>query len=327
MYEWQLSRITTFKQLASFYEENKIRGLLCFHVHGSFGDIYLQLSHLKYRASRAGAPFAVLIDPHYINLARRAIPSNSMVIAVQSLTLNALLTDLGLLGKGDGSFPTRLLPTLYPLIAELVTRGALHYTTFLEFLIDIQPIDKLPSLESEVEHAWARNYVEALGLPVGSSVLICADNNSQKELSAEFWNNIINVIRRLGLTPCLNDSGSTGKSQSRTVTRQDIIRIKVDPDKAISIVSACGFYVGGTNGFIGIQSIFNSNAKGINFINAIGSDGKEILDRGGEKVPIRAFYYEQMYAKQFLGKTIERLVHDETDFSCIESAFKELVLL
>jgi hypothetical protein len=250
-----------------------------------------------------------------------------MVIAVQSPVLNMLLTNLGLLGKGEGLFPTRLLPTLYPLIAELITKGSLHYTSFLEFLMDIEPVDRLPSIESEVDQAWAHNYLEALGLPVGSSILICADNNSQKEFSAEFWDRVIEVSRRLGLTPCLNDSGSTGKTQSRVVTRSDITRIKVDPDKAISIVSSCGFYVGGTNGFIGIQSIFNFTAKGINFINAIGSDGKDIIDLGGEYVPMRAFYYERMYPKHFLQNTIERPIHDETDLSFIESTFKELISL
>lgn len=327
MYEWQTSAVVPYNTISTFYDRHNLKGRPCFHVHGSFGDVYLQLSHLKHKATHTASPFVVLLDPHYLRLAKKALPPGCSVIGVDTRALNSLLSNLGLIGKGGGLFPTRLLPTIYPLIPELLTTGVLHYGSFLEFLMDIDPIDNLPLIENDVDDlSWAKNYLETLGLPVGSCVLICADNNSQKEFTENFWDLVINAIYKVGLTPCLNDSGASGKNESRVVSRRDITRVKVDPEKAVSIVSACGFYVGGTNGFIGIQSIFNRSAKGVNFINAVGSDGRVVNDRSGERVPIRAFFYKEMYPKTFLNNTLERIISDEADSARVESVFEELVL-
>jgi hypothetical protein len=64
---------------------------------------------------------------------------------------------------------------------------------------------------------------------------------------------------------------------------------------AVSVVAACGFYVVGTNGFVGIQSLFNGWAKGLHLINCTESHAGTIREKGGGEHPIQSLYQSRCF--------------------------------
>jgi hypothetical protein len=310
MFEWSSNRLQHLKFINEVMQLVP-PGLRCFHVHGSFGDVYFQLSALKEVAGQ-GESFVIAIDSKYDTLVILAFENTPIkVVFVSSVALNYALNSVGVFGVGSG-FPVRLLPTVYPMIPEAMLNGLLGYIKFLRLLVGSKSTGSMTSLEVN-KHFWEQSELEirTAGLVAGKTVIICADNNTQCELNDRSWESVISVIQRKGWHVVLNDSGNLSTTGALKLNYLTLPRIKVKPHLVVALTSILGGYVCGTNGFATIQAFFNKNVKGTHFINGDAVVDGMIVDKFDCKYPVEMAFHQKSNPDEFLNLQ-EELIYDSS---------------
>lgn len=304
MFEWQTRINPALKLISGLLRDTSAESEI-YVVHGSYGDIYWQLSVLK-EIAQTGRKVVILVDKKYEDLAVRSGAYERIILA-DGQVINSCLNTVGLIGNERG-LPIRLLPTLYPCIAELISAGDLDYTVFLRTLVRSDRKGYYEPLEATEWHVReAAKHLNEAEVPAGRTVLLSCDNNTHKEFPEEFWLGIIRVVTEMNLTPCLNSAGTIG-NYGRPKLLSNVAglkRISVPPSLAVSIVSACGYFIGGTNGFTGIQATFNKFAKGIHLINCTTQHGNNIFDKSGSELSVKHCYQSNFFKSQFLANLLE----------------------
>jgi hypothetical protein len=272
-------------------------GCEIFHVHGSYGDIYIQLSVLK-EIALTGRKVAIIVDQLYTELVMRAGENLfAAVVTANGQFIDATLTSIGLLGRHDG-LPTRMMATLYPFATDLIKSGSLAYLDFLRVMAKSEAIGSMEPMETSSWHRdTAMQLLAEAEVPIGKTVLMSCDNNTQLEFSEAFWLEVTALVRNAGLIPCLNASGTPRSNHQPVLLREvDYLKkIAVPPHLAVSVAAACGFYIGGTNGFTGIQCLFNETAKGLHLINCTESQAGITKEKGGGENPIHTLYQSRYF--------------------------------
>jgi hypothetical protein len=196
-----------------------------------------------------------------------------------------------------------MMATLYPFVNDLIKSGSLAYLDFLRVMAKSESIGAMEPMETSGWHRdSAMQLLAEADVPVGKTVLLSCDNNTQIEFSETFWLEVAALVRNAGLIPCLNASG-TSRSNHQPVLLREVDYLKkivVPPHLAVSVAAACGFYIGGTNGFTGIQCLFNEPAKGLHLINCTESQAGVAKEKGGGENPI--YLLHQSYFFRGLGR-------------------------
>jgi hypothetical protein len=324
MNEWQLNHISPLKilsQLLRLKIENKLNKII--HFHGSFGDIYCQLSVYSETNEQEGN--LLLIDPRYNLLILNVKRELDCIAFVDSNNLNLQFSKIGLLGN-DKDLPIRLLPTLYPQVPELISNLNLEYSSFLRYLLDSKHINQFKQIEkrnnilSEIEQIFQEN-----DLIKGKTIIFSPDNNTQIEFSNEFWNSFVDYVRMLNWIPVLNNSGDLVNNKTKFTFNEDVKRIKIPPHLAVSLPEYAGAYIGGTNGFQTIQALFNNVSKGIHLININMIKDKMLHDKFGNKIKLDTYLHSKTFKNEFLNKQNEILCKDKFD-DYIKDRINEILL-
>ena len=278
-----------------------------FHIHGSFGDVYFQCSAIK-EAQEKYQNICVIIDEKYKNLANDTFAEipKVKIILFEGATAHKMFSQISILGNKH-EFPVRLLPTIYPMVGESIATGLLSYTGFLRLLTEsdkVGPLEKIEQQQINLKKAF--QILAQANVPPGNTVLISADNNTQVEFSEEFWQQICEVIRSCGWVPCLNASGTF--VPARILAQSGLPKVVVPPNLAVSIPTAAGCYIGGTNGFSTIQALYNDRVEGIHLINGNFIQKNKISDKFGLNYKVELFFHKNMFKHEFLGLQKEILV-------------------
>jgi hypothetical protein len=300
-------------------------GHRCFHIHGSFGDVYCELAVLKELLGQGSGRYAIIVDEKYKRLVELATGGRSTTIFAPSQAVNSLLTDADVLGDVRG-MPIRLLPTLYPMIPELIDSLRLDHLDFLRCIMGSSSSGPLIDLEVDrsdlIEEA--KEAIFNVGIEPGSGVIVSADNNSQRELPEAIWHEIILQIKNAGKFPLLNDSGSLRSDRATNLATLDLPKVKVPPHLAVTMTAAAGGYVGGTNGMQTIQALFNDRVPGIHWINGLGAQSECVTDKGGNPVPLKRLFHSRAYPNQFRGMQVEVVINEMTTREDIGSAARSV---
>lgn len=323
MNEWELTHISPLNLLSKLLYlkfENNLKKII--HFHGSFGDIYLQLS--VYSELQDASGNLLLIDSKYNSLVINVKKESDCIAFINSNSLNLEFSKLGILGNNI-ELPIRLLATLYPIIPELLSRCELQYSTFLRFLLNSNNKNQFKQLENREKTKFE---VEKLfndhNLIKGKTIILSPDNNTQQEFSQEFWSDCIDYIEELNWIPVLNDSGNLINNQSKFIFNKNLKKIKIPPHLAVSIPEFAGAYIGGTNGFQTIQAMFNLSDKGMHLINITSLKNELIEDNFGNKISMATYFHSKAFRNEFLNKQIEILCLNKFD-NFIKNQIKEIL--
>lgn len=290
-----------------------------FHVHGSFGDIYLQLSVLRELAN-SNVPFAVLIDPKYKSLVEVAFEgsrSEIRIIYINSHALNNILNQKVILGFSR-RLPTRLLPTVYPSIPELILNGSLFYADFLRTMV-LQECPQgrpFPVLEKEEQVTQCQSILSQNMLRPGRTVLISPHNNTQMPIPSAILSEIVTLCIEYDWDVCVNSADATSIDSDKFSNLPQVKVLAVPPHCPVSFVTACGLYVSGNNGFSTIQALFNHRTVGLHLINAFAAEGGRLKDKAGNLLWLDRFPHAKTFPNQFLQLQIEHFIATENNFDC-----------
>lgn len=305
-YQNRLAMVQQFRHLASFCEGYD----RAYHVHGSFGDIYCQLSAIResLHDSPANESVLVLVDPRYTSLTIDALDGfNYEFRAIDANGLNILLTQNGILGLFE-KLPVRMLPSLYPIIPELISRNLLNYIDFFRFLAKSNRSGPLEYIEKDHEPFIFSSQITK----PGKSVIICPDTATHRQFSPSLWEVILTELYRMGLTPILNVSSGQGSILRNIVEKfPEIEQVVVRPEIAVSLTKYAGFYLGGSIGFLTVQSFFNRQSYGVHLINAIDSPAGYSRDSNGNLYSLSQLSWQTGFPKQFVGRQLDIEVRSE----------------
>jgi hypothetical protein len=306
MFEWQLSFTHPLSSLQTLIDASGTCDSV-FHVHGSFGDVYVQISVIK-ETLDLDANVCVIIDKRYATLINNSIGNKVKIVLADGNQVNNLLSQLKILGKCKG-IPTRLLPTLYPMVAECITLGHLQMVDFLRALVESNSVGKLQPIES---NSFLKDEAEQLliksNLPIGRTALICADNNTEIEIDVQIWKLIIDRITSNGWVPCLNSAGTLTTDKPRLLASLGLPTLNVPAHLPVSVVNAAGTYFVGNNGFATIQSMFNSKSVGFHLIRGDLSSNGSIPAKDGRQS--KAASHALAFKNQFLNIQKEFFIND-----------------
>jgi len=240
-----------------------------------------------------------------------------------------VFNNINLLGRHE-NYPIRLLPTLYPLIAELINSGKLLYLDFMRNLIGSNCIGKIGAIESAIHEDEARKILIDNDIRLGKTVLICADNNSQATFSEEVWVEIINTVTHSGWDVCINDSGNL-TSDERILLKgyhadQNIKFLKIPPYLPISLTRLMGSYIGGSNGFITICAHFAESTRGLHLINCLDSENGFNKTPGGELIPIDCYFSRNSARGCEQGIQIEIPIFTMNDLALVKQNVRSMLL-
>jgi hypothetical protein len=317
MLEWQINKI----RLENFVNIMKLipNKDHTYHVHGSFGDVYFQLSALKELLEEKKESFNILIDQKYENLANDALGMSITKYYTTGGNINILFNDLGIVGK-IGNLPIRLLPTIYPGCAELILAQRLYYSDFLRGIIGSSRTGVFSKIENvNNKKIKAQEIIKSSGCEPGNTLLLSIDNNTHKEFSEDFWIFIINIIKKHDVSVLLNDSGTLSYESANLLSNTDLPRIKIPPELVVTIPSIAGGYIGGTNGFSTIQALFNDNVNGLHMINALESSAGKLKDKFENEYKEDALFHAKAWRETFRNKQTELLINKYTKENEIEN--------
>lgn len=296
-----------------------------FSVHGSFGDVYTQLAVLAELVDR-GVSFAILVDEKYKQLALIALRGGAQIVFVNQVFLNNVLTRKQVLGFSE-SLPVRLLPTLYPVIPELMLSGLLEYSDFLRFLVhrEMRVTGAFRTIEGDAERHEALRHLHDLNLRPGRTLLISPFNNTQAPLSVSVILQIISLAQAQGWDVCINNAASRVDLTELYYEARNVVYFSVPPHLAVSFASSCGSYVVGNNGFATIQALFNNSVRGVHLINPCSDQEDYIKDQAGNFIEKTRFFHANTFKNEFLGLQIEHQLDSLADFNCGEKILKQVL--
>jgi hypothetical protein len=321
MFEWQLTFAHPLQSLQGIVKACGDSDHI-FHVHGSFGDVYLQIAVIKETLSSAEST-AVIIDKRYAQLANNSIGQQAKIILADGNQVNHLLSQLKILGHNKG-IPTRLLPTLYPMIAECMSSGYLPMVDFLRVAAGSESIGALPAIETNSYSLQeSKQLLEQAGLPIGKTAIICADNNTEIEFEDEFWIKVIEWITDRGWVACLNSAGTLNSDKPRRLVSLGLPNLNIPPHLPVSIATVAGTYFVGNNGFATIQALFNRSAIGFHLFRGDLKKNGFITAKHGKRS--KASLHSESFANQFLNIQKEFEVIDSDSLPNLKSEI-DLVL-
>lgn len=110
-------------------------------------------------------------------------------------------------------------------------------------LNDTERLD-LPRQPTQLELQTARSYLEANGLPPGSTVILSPQARSTPTVNirADFWLQVGSALQQLGLSPAVN---AWGKNQASTL---GFPTIEINLKDFRAVVSAAGYFLGTRSG-------------------------------------------------------------------------------
>lgn len=288
-----------------------------FHVDGSFGDIYFQLSILR-ELLDSGGDFKVFIEKKYVELASIALRSQVPILPIQSLWLREFQMRYGILGRVP-YLPIPLLPTVYPVISELCLNGSLSYLNFLRSIAGLKGPFKsnlLISIEGDRELKEAFNLLKTNDLPVKRTVVLCPTNNTWAEFPEAFWLELIDRLLLENIVPLLNHPEGDCPN-TRRIYGKAIKIIKVPAHLCVSLVRCCGGYVSGNNGFASIQYLLNRQVYGaiLNLVsNNENAPNSHIINKNGDICPIINPFHAQNYKGIKRSRHLELIQEKETSY-------------
>lgn len=335
MYEWagQYERLTIIDRFLSITRTVNSS----YHVYGSFGDVYIQVALIKekFDSSNIGAEkhkICIFISPKYEQLILYTFRDASEYVVVwliENNLANLIFNNINLLGRHE-NYPIRLLPTLYPLIAELINSGKLLYLDFMRNLIGSNCIGKIGAIESALHEEEARRILADNNIRLGKTVLICADNNSQATFSGEFWTEVINAVTHCGWEVCINDSGNITNDETVILgsyrANLNIKFLKIPPHLPISLTKLMGSYIGGSNGFITICAHFAESTRGLHLINCLESENGFNKTPGGELIPIDCYFSRNSARGCEQGIQIEVPIFTMNDLVLVKQNIRSMLL-
>lgn len=277
-----------------------------FHFNGSFGDVYIQTACVK-ESLKKDEKIAVISESRYVKLINNALAGHIInYVEVNSSVINIILNEERILGRTK-VFPIRMLPTLYPMIPECIVNQKLQYIDFLRTLLEANNVkEKLPKIESDNAKNEALKFLKRENIKIGKTVIISADNNTQEELSDEFWSQFIHISIENDYEICLNASGTINKEANKLMDR-NFKKINVPPELVVSIAEVAGLYASGNNGYATIQALFNQGF-GFHFIKKSNNESNVIKDKFNNDIKIDQFFHKNSFRKEFLHNQVEIII-------------------
>jgi hypothetical protein len=219
-----------------------------------------------------------------------------------------------------------MLPTLYPMITECILKQKLQYIDFLRTLLNNdEKKGVLPKIENENSKELAIDYLQTNGIVVDKTVLISADNNTQEELSDEFWMQFIKIAEKWDYKIVINSSGTINNSAQKLMNT-NYQKISVPPELVVSIAEVIGMYASGNNGYATIQALFNTK-KGFHFIKKPHKNEELLRDKSNNLIHINQYYHKNAFKGEFLHMQEEILVDDQEtnyNYEIINRIFEEI---
>lgn len=296
-----------------------------YHLHGSFGDIYMQCACVK-ETLKENDKIVVICETRYVKLVKQAIGKNiTHYVEADGGFINRILNDEKIIGKSN-VFPIRMLPTLYPMITECIIKEKLQYIDFIRTLLNNdEKKGSLPKIENDYSKALAKEYLIENRIEIGRTVIISADNNTQEELSDEFWNQFIKIAENWNYKIVINSSGTIIKAAQKLMNTS-YQKISIPPELVVSIAEVSGIYASGNNGYATIQALFNTK-KGFHFIKKPNQDEAILRDKFNNEINLNQFYHKNAFKGEFLNMQEEIQVDDKesnNNFKIINKIFEEI---
>lgn len=325
MFEWEnriKDKYTALTFLQALAEKAK-PDRKTFHVYGSFGDVYLQLSVLT-ELLRDGESINIIIDKNYQKLTDLALskwPAQANVLLAPGSVVNQMLTNIDLLGKSK-NFPIRLLSTLYPMVPNCIYDGVLQYVDFTRLLAGSSCKGKLSPLECHERNInEAEEIIIESGGKIGSSMIICPHNNTHEEFTAEFWLNIIEFVKNAGWTPLINSGGALRSNVISDLASYGFKTINIPPHLVVTVTATAGSYTTGVNGYSTIQALFNYRTVGFNLINNNCCTEGRIIDKALEGANPQIMSHSYSFREQDLGLQRDIMIADQDNFEIFTNQF------
>lgn len=296
-----------------------------FHCDGSFGDVYIQIACISESLDKLPPKSTVvLIDSRYEKLASNALTNRAKVILINTPNFRHILDSVSPLGKSS-YFPTRLLPTLYPLIPDLMMAGLLNYVTFFRFMVDSSRVGPMQPIESvqnaDFEMVWRPSIIKR------KTVLLVIEQNTHPALPFEFWCHVIREIKRRNFMPLLVVTKKDGSTYKRLIQWDpSLVSLNVPPEHIVTLTRLAGYYIGGSVGFLTIQSFFNSESRGIHVINLSNQDTEGfIMDNSNNKIRPEILSWRNQFPDEFIGNQEEFRLTDPIDFDYLNALITKML--
>jgi hypothetical protein len=297
MYEWEINtqELNNLSLILSYCKENKYT----YQVHGSFGDVYIQIACIYEKIKKENEKYNIIIEEKYAKLVKKLEKKGCKILLINGGGINNLFNKYQILGNKT-NLPIRLLPTIYPMIPDLISEGLLDYNEFLRKLIGLSPSTKYINLEEDEEFEEAKEYLRKNNISFNNTVLLSLDNNTHHELIEEDVLKIIKILERNKWEILINDSGNLTSNETKyKKIIEKFNKIKVPAHLCVSIVKLCGFYIGGSNGFTTLQGLFNTT-PGIHIVgNGINYKHDLVIDKFDNNYKLNAIMLSSCAKKHF----------------------------
>lgn len=265
-----------------------------FHVDGSFGDVYMQLSLLK-EYSAQDSEFAIFISKAYLELAKQALGATSKLLPIDSSWLRSFLMQHGILSEVPG-LPRPLLLTLYPVLPDLIRLGHLSPIVAYKTILNIEPSSELESpmpIETQTLRPEGVEILKKYNLTPGRTVVICPFNNTWTEIEPKFWSSLIPAVKSIGYDVCINTAGRSELLSEKGFTDHSVKLINVPAHLVVTFTKACGYFITGLNGFSTIQWLFNDETYGLILINSF--DGQCAISKNSDSIVHKSLFHRDKY--------------------------------
>ena len=286
MYEWEINT----RELSNLRAilDHCLAGDDTFQLHGSYGDIYIQAACVYEKIIKENKKYNIFIDQRYGGLLKKHEKKGCRILLISGNEVNRLFNKYEILGNKI-NLPIRMLPTIYPMIPELIADGLLDYNEFVRKLVDLQPKQKYIGIEDEEDFEIAKTLLIEKKIKLNKTILFSLDNNTHNEIIEEDALKLTKYFNNNGWDILINDSGSIGNLSTKyNELKKKYKSIKVPPELSVSIVKNCGLYIGGSNGFTTIQGLFNKT-PGVHILgDGIHFEGKYLIDKFQNKVDIQS---------------------------------------
>jgi hypothetical protein len=286
-----------------------------FLVAGSFGDIMITLALAAEVKLSVGVVF--LLQHKYKLFLEKYIKSSIKVVFIDDETLArikyALLTQRHLrpaLGKLSCT-----LPTLHPLISELIYTGNLNYVNFIKFLMGMENAAELPKL---VKHSKRR--------PEGSAdvksgrILISGISQTVEGLKISEWIYVACKLRDLGITSVFNIAGSSDGQLLKEVKEKGFDFINLAPEEVPEVGENYDLCLAGFNGLHAFLGLFVPSARVLSVISKeltfLHKDSKQIMliDKSNNALSYdKCLSLLGTYPRSYIGVNYKELIYSNLD--------------
>ena len=261
--EWETS-FDHSQGLIRRLEEAALPGSFVLLLTGSYGDIFPNLALLRSFHESTGKPVTVILSSRWSLCAARFsfgfVKYITFPPSLQSQIHGAILNS-GRPFKRSPGFLYPLLPTLHPLIADLILTGRVTDYEVKRLILGLEP--KAPFFVPELSAARltkVRSYLLERNIVLGKSVVLAFKTNSNPAPPHSIQMQILNHLQNENLDICINISDSFQElSTKESSEHRKASVVDIPCDAPVETVEMIGGYIGAAHGLTAILATFGDN--------------------------------------------------------------------